>query len=104
MEWLDRWTYNLKLKTSFIIYMVIFLISGLSSTKIMEILIEKYIADIQIQYLIEEVVEENKEIITYFPPNPEGPIKFQKTLVKFIRFIFWSKDSKWFWRNHWMYS
>ena len=82
MEWLDRWTYNKKLKTSFIIYMVVFLILGLSFTKIGEILIEGYIVDIQSQYLIEEVVEEGREIFTYFRLNLEGPTGVRRKLVK----------------------
>lgn len=82
MEWLDRWTYDKKLKTSFIIYMVIFLILGLSFTQIVETLIEGYIADIQSQYLRKEVIEEGKEIITYFRLNLEGPTEVQRKLVK----------------------
>lgn len=82
MEWLDRWTYNKKLKTSFIIYMLIFLILGLSFTKIVEILIEGYISDVQTQYLTEEVVEEGEEIITYFQLNLEGATGVQRKLIK----------------------
>lgn len=84
MEWLDRWTYDKKLKTSFIIYMIIFLILGLSFTQIVETLIEGYIVDIQSQYLREEVVEEGKKIVTYFRLNLEGTTEAQRRLVRIL--------------------
>lgn len=84
VEWLDGWTYDKKLKTSFIIYMLIFLILGLSFTKIAETLIEGYIADIQTLYLTEEVAKEGDQIITYFRLNSEGPTEAQKKLVKVL--------------------
>ena len=84
VEWLDGWTYDKKLKTSFIIYMLIFLILGLSFTKIAETLIEGYIADIQTLYLTEEVAKEGDKIITYFRLNSEGPTEAQKKLVKVL--------------------
>lgn len=82
VEWLDGWTYDKKLKTSFIIYMLIFLILGLSCTKIAEILIEGYIENIQTLYLIEEVVKKGDKVDTYFRLNSEGPTEVQKKIVK----------------------
>lgn len=84
MEWLDGWTYDKKLKTSFIIYMLIFLILGLSFTKIAEILIEEYTANIQTLYLTEEVINKGSETITYFRLNQEGPTELQKMLVNVL--------------------
>lgn len=81
MEWLDGLTYNKKLKTSFIIYMLIFLILGLSSNKIIEILIDWYVVEVQDLYFVEEVIKEGKEIITYYRLNPKGPTNFQISLA-----------------------
>lgn len=84
MEWLNKLTYDRRLKSSFIIYMLIFLILGLTFTKIIEILIENYLVKMQSLYLIENLVEEGGEIFTYFQLNSERPTHLNKSLVNIL--------------------
>lgn len=84
MEWLDGLTYNKKLKTSFIIYMLIFLILGASFTIIAKVLIETYTSYVEKLYVIEEIVKEGNETITYFRLNPNGPTEFQKNIIEVL--------------------
>lgn len=81
MEWLDSLTYNKTLRTSFIIYMMLFLMIGLCLTKVSGIVIGEYKDHVQELYLVEEIVEEGQEKITYFHINEKGPTSFQKILV-----------------------
>ena len=66
------------------IYMLIFLISGLMLTKAVGILTANYTQYVQGLYFIEEVVKEGNEYVTHFKLNQKGPTRFQKSSVTIL--------------------